>query len=275
MQGGHDNIVRPAAFNRTSMMRIKNVLNHTWMAVWLFAATPLTAQKGVFGSLQYGNSRRVNGLEGSVNSYYSTRLINLSLGYQYEFKGRLLQGAAISLAYQNFNVFLKSRNLPYYDNSYFQQNVTLGNDGVELMLSGQRKLNDFTRFNLGFCGLLHFPGSARVESTNLNNPYYQDTSLYRFSSYQVQSAINYSTSGAKFSPGIYLGFDIRMGGRLNLQLGYKAYLSDFEGVSEVVQMTGNLRNGGRETLGYFQVYELPMRYFQIGLKYHMRRQSGG
>lgn len=256
-------------------MRTKNVLSCVWIAVWLFAASPLTAQKGVFGSLEYGGFRRVNGLEGSVNSYYSTSLINLSLGYQQELKARLLQGAAIALAYQHFNVFLKSRNLPYYDNSYFQQNVTLGNDGVELMLSGQRKLNEFAGLNLGFCGLLHFPGFARVESTNLNNPYYQDTSLYRFSSYQVQSAINYSTSGAKVSPGIYLGFDIRMGDRLNLKLGYKAYLSTFNEVSEVVQMTGNLRNGSKETLGYFQAYDLPMRYFQIGLKYQMHRQPRG
>lgn len=250
---------------------MKQVLYHSWLAALLFATTPLVAQQGLFGSLHYGGFRQVNGLEGTVNAYYGTRLVNLGLGYQRELKGKLLQGATVNLSYQHHSIFLKSRNLPYYDNSYFQQNVTLGNDGLELMLSGQRRVNEYTGLNLGICGLLHFPGSARVETTNMNNPYYQDTSLYRFSSYQVQSTINYSTSGAKFIPGVYLGLDIRMGRRLGLQLGYKAYLARFEGVSEAVQMTGNLRSGGKETLGYFQSYELPMRYFQIGLKYSMRR----
>jgi|GEM_PF-2643512 hypothetical protein len=166
---------------------------------------------------------------------------------------------------------LRSKHLAFYDNSHFQQNLTLGNDGLELAVQAARRVNDFTTFTAGISALLHFPGSMKYETEMQTNPNYMDSGLYQFSGYQVRSAAYYNTKGMRLNPSVRLGLEVRLSQRTQLLLGYQRFLQPFEGVSEVATMTAFKRSGGSESMGYTQSYELPMCYLNIGLKYRWKR----
>lgn len=234
-------------------------------------APMLPAQTGFYGSLELGTHQRKNGIPGAINDYFATQTLHLQVAYQRQWEGKFLQHAAVALGYRNFNMQLRSKHLAFYDNSHFQQNLTLGNDGLELAVQAARRVNDFTTFTAGISALLHFPGSMKYETEMQTNPNYMDSGLYQFSGYQVRSAAYYNTKGTRLNPSVRLGLEVRLSQRTQLLLGYQRFLQPFEGVSEVATMTAFKRSGGSESMGYSQSYELPMRYLNIGLKYRWKR----
>lgn len=231
----------------------------------------LTAQSGFFGNVNYGSYRKINGIDGMVNAYYSTRAVDINIGYLYHSDKMKNYSLGFTAGFRNFNVALKSKNLPFYDNSYHLQNVKLGNDGLELTVFGQRRLNNYVQFTAGLSGCFYYPGMASLSTQMLTNPSYQDTSLYQFRSYQVKGGVNYQTSGLNFTPGIQVGIDVRLSDKLFLSLGYKSFLNRLEGVSEFIEIEGITKSGGTETMGYSQSYNLPLRYVQFGLKYFLKK----
>lgn len=252
------------------MNRIPFPPRHLWLFVMVLPQC-LAAQTGFYGSLELGTHQRKSGIPGAINDYFATQSLQLQIGYQRQWEGKFLQHAAVSLGYRHFNMQLRSKHLAFYDNSHFQQNVTLGNDGVELAVQAARRVNDFTTFTAGIAALMHFPGSMRYETVMQTNPNYLDSSLYQFSGYQVRSAAYYNTKGMRLSPSLRLGLEVRLSQRTQLLLGYQRFMQPFEGVSEVVTMTGFKRSGGTESMGYMQSYGLPMRYWNIGMKYRLKR----
>jgi hypothetical protein len=237
------------------------------LILFFFNALSVNAQSAIFSEINYGSQRRINGFKGDVNAYYNSYSINVSMGYQKEFVGKKIQNLGFSLAYKNFTLLLKSKNLTFYDVNSFQQNLTLGNDGLEISGFVKKKINDNVKLTLSLSGLYYKPGLVKFEFFSKSDAWYKDTNLYQFTQYTTVSNERFNTDKGKLNLGIQLGFDVKLSQRLYLQMSYKVYRNAFAHITELVTFDAKTKSGGTETMGYGQSYDIPLRYVQLGLQY--------
>jgi hypothetical protein len=236
--------------------------------LFLFNPVYVKAQTGIFSEITYGSQRKVKGFQGEINDYYSNYCVNVALGYQKELVGKKIQNLGFSLAYKNFTLLLKSKNLTFYDVNSFQQNLTLGNDGLEISGFVKKKINDNVKLTLSLSGLYYKPGLVKFEFFSKSDAWYKDTNLYQFTQYTTVANERFNTDKGKLNLGIQLGFDAKLSQGLSLQLSYKVYRNTFPHISEFVFFQAKAKTGGTETMGYGQDYDIPLRYCQLGLYYH-------